>query len=307
MINVGVIGVGAMGSNHARIYSELPEVKLVGIADVNKKTVEIISKKYGIVAFTDYRKLLKKNLDAVSVCTPTSLHEKISIDAIGAGCHVLVEKPISDTIAGARKIIATAKKRNVKLMVGYVERFNPIIPAIKKSIEDSKVISINIIRVGPFPPRLRNIGVVIDLATHDIDLIRYLTDSEPKKVHGFVSSKNVCDYDDAANLIFEMKNGILAQITANWLTPFKVREINVATKEKFIKGWFIEQKVVEYSKYRENDFYTVHELPIRFSEPLKLELKTFIEGIKEDKEVPVSGYDGLKALEIALKLVRKPR
>lgn len=299
MIKVGVIGAGAMGSNHIRVYSELPEVELVGITDINEKIAENISKKFNVESFTNYRKLLEKNLDAVSVCTPTSLHEKISIDTINAGCHVLVEKPISDTIEGAKRIINVAEKKGVKLMVGHIERFNPVISTIKERIKDIEVISIDIIRVGPLPPRVKDVGVITDLAAHDIDIIKYLTNSRFQKISCF-TSKNFSKKEDFAILSFKMENGVLAHVTTNWLTPYKMREINVYTKEKFIKGLLIEQKVREFVKLK-NDSYAITELNIPFVEPLKSELRAFIDSIGNDKQPPISGQDGLEALEIALK------
>jgi len=299
ILKVGVIGVGTMGRHHARVYSELPDVELVGVADVGESAF-IIAEKYHTRAFDDYKELLRENLDAVSIAVPTSLHKQVAMDAAHAGTHILVEKPIADTLENARDIIKAAQQNGVKLMVGHIERFNPIIPVIKKCIENATVVLISITRVGPLPPRVKDVGVVVDLAVHDIDLIGYLTNSKFKRIHSLTSS-NLSRYEDAAILSFEMENGTLAQITTDWLTPFKVREISIATKEKFIKGWFADQKVIEYSKYKENSSYTVKELDIPYAEPLQLELKAFIESIKKDKDPPVTAYDGLKALEIALR------
>lgn len=301
-MKVGVIGVGTMGKNHVRVYSELPDVKLVGVADIDEKAVKIISKKYHTNAFVDYRDLLKEDLDAVSIVVPTSSHKKIAVDVAKAGIDMIVEKPIADTAKTAEEIIRAAEKNDVKLMIGHIERFNPIIPVIKGSIHNTDVISIDIMRVGPLPPRIKDVGVVIDFAIHDIDLIRYLTDSEIKEAYG-LTSRSISQNEDTAFLYFKTKNGVLAHVTANWLTPFKIREINIATKQKFIKSWLVDQKVLEYSKYKEDRSYIVKELSVAFGEPLKLELSSFLECIKKDKEPPITGYDGLKALEVALRCV----
>lgn len=303
MLRVGVIGVGTMGKNHVRVYSELPDVKLVGVADIDEKAVKNISENYHTKAFVDYRDLLKEDLDAVSVVVPTSLHKKIAIDVANAGINMLVEKPIADTVKNAKEIIRTAEKNDVELMIGHIERFNPIIPVIKRSIQNTDVISIDITRVGPLPPRIKDVGVVIDFAIHDIDLIRYLTDSEIKEAYG-LTSRSISKNEDTAFLYFKTKNNVLAHVTANWLTPFKIREINIATKQKFIKSWLVDQKVLEYSKYKEDRSYIVKELSVSFGEPLKLELKAFLESIKKDKEPPITGYDGLKALEVALRCIK---
>jgi len=297
-LRVGVIGVGAMGKHHARVYSELPDVELVGIADVDESTSSV-AEKYHTKAFYDYKELLKERLDAVSIVVPTSLHKKIAVDAASAKINMLIEKPIADTVESAKEIINKAAENRAKLMIGHIERFNPIIPAIKKSIENTEVVLITIARVGPLPPRVKDVGVIVDLAVHDIDLVRYLTNSEFKRVYSLTSS-SLSRYEDAAILSFEMENGVLAQITTDWLTPFKVREISIATREKFIKGWFVEQKVSEYSKYKEDGSYTLKELGVSYAEPLKLELEAFIESLKKHQDPPVTAYDGLKALEIAL-------
>lgn len=298
-MKVGVIGTGVMGKNHARVYSELPGVELVGIADINSKLASAIAKTYHTRAFTDYEQLLKQHLDAVTIAVPTSLHKKVSLDVAQAGTNMLVEKPIADTVQNADEIINTAQRNGVKLMVGHIERFNPIVPVVKESIKDSRIISIGITRVGPFPPRVRDVGVVIDLATHDIDLIRYLTDSEFKRAYP-LTSKNLSGQEDSAILCFEMDNGVLAYSIVNWLTPFKVREINIATERKLVKGWFQEQKVMEYMQYQKEDStYIAKELTVPSAEPLKLELEAFIKSVRSNEEPPVTGYDGLAALRIA--------
>lgn len=301
-MKVGVIGAGAMGKHHARIYSELPDVELIGIADINIDLASSVAKQFNTKAYSSHEELMEQNLDAVSVVVPTSLHKKIVVDAANAGINILVEKPIADTVNNAKEIIQVCEKNNVKLMVGHIERFNPIIPVIRKSIENNHVISINITRVGPIPPRIKDVGVVVDLAVHDIDLIRYLTNSEFEKIYG-LTSKSISEHEDTAILSFEMKNGSLAQIVTSWLTPFKVREICIATKEKYIKGWFIEQKVIEYSAYKDGSFIT-KELSVPFIEPLRLELKEFIKSIKNGTSPLVTGEDGLYALQSALKSIK---
>ncbi len=297
-MRVGVIGVGTMGRHHARVYSELPNVELVGVADKNGDLACSIAEKLHTQSFIDYRELLKQGLDAVSIAVPTSLHKKVAIDTAEAGINMLIEKPIADTVANAKEIVRKCEESAVKLMIGHIERFNPAISVIKENVSSADIVAIDITRVGPLPPRIKDVGVVIDLATHDIDLVRYLSNSEFNKVHS-LTLNTISDKEDIAILSFEMENGILAHTTANWLTPYKVREINVYTKRKLIKGWLIDQKVLEFSRYKEDNSYLVKELRVPFNEPLRLELESLIESIDEDKEPLITGYDGLKALEIA--------
>lgn len=303
-LKVGVVGVGMMGRHHVRIYSQMHDVDFVGVSDADKTTAENIASQYKTRAFTDYHDLLKQGVDAVSIAVPTTLHKNIALDCMEKGVSVLIEKPIADTIEAGRELIKKASEKKVKLMVGHIERFNPIIPVIKKSIENSKVISISITRVGPLPPRVKDVGVVVDIGVHDIDIIRYLTGSEFKKIYSMVQA-SIAAKEDIAMLSFVMENGVLAHITTDWLTPYKVREINISTKEKFIRGNFITQKVTEYSSWKDSS-YIVKDLFVPFGEPLMLELQAFLKSVKEDTPVPVTGEDSLKALEIALKCLKPP-
>ncbi len=305
MLRVGVIGLGAMGKNHVRVYSELPDVEVVGIADVDYELAQSLAETYHTAPFADYQELLKQGLDAVSIVVPTSLHREIAVAAAQSGLNMLVEKPIADTINSTREIIKAAEENKVKLMVGHIERFNPAVTVLKKEIQNAKVSLVEITRIGPFPPRVKDVGVVVDLATHDIDLITHLAGSEFKKIYS-LTSRSLAQHEDTAILLFEMENGALARVTVNWLTPFKVREINIATKEKFIKASLIDQKVSEYSKYKEDDSYLVKELNVPFGEPLKLELQAFIESIESNTESPISGEDGLRAVEVAIRCLDMP-
>jgi len=307
MIRVGVIGVGTMGQHHLRIYLTMPQVKIIGVVDTNPKTLNELAQKYQIAGFKNFYDLLREKPHAVSIAVPTQFHAEAAMAALNAGAHVLVEKPIAYTVQQAQSMIEAAKKAKRLLMVGHVERFNPITPTIHQAMQGEDVIMINITRVGPFPARIKDVGVITDLAVHDIDLIRYLTGSEVKHILSLTSYYRHDQQEDAALLSFIMENGILAHITTNWLTPFKVREIEIATRQKFIKGWFMEQKVFEYSRYTEDRSYVVKELAVPFAEPLRLEIEAFIRSVQTGSPPPVSGYDGLKALEIAQAALSKAR
>jgi UDP-N-acetylglucosamine 3-dehydrogenase len=302
-LRVGVVGVGSMGKNHARIYHELPETELVCVADTQPELVNQVAQKYNTRGVTDYRELFRYDLDLVSIVVPTSQHKEVALAAAQAGVNILVEKPIADTLESASVIVEKCKQKKVKLMVGYVERFNPVFTVIKQQISNLNVIAISIFRLGPLPPRIKDVGVVIDMGTHDIDILRYLTNSEFRQVQSLVTSNLIGDREDSALLSFETENGILCHISTNWLTPFKVREVNIATKEKYIKGWLLDQKVCEY-QVSGSQSYTVTDVPVPYGEPLKLEIQAFVDAVANDKEPPIKGEDGFKALEIALQCLK---
>jgi UDP-N-acetylglucosamine 3-dehydrogenase len=299
MVRVGVIGLGSMGKNHVRVYSEIPGVEIVGVADTDFGRAQEIGEQYHAAPFSDYEDMLKLGIDAVSIVVPTTLHEQVALKVARAKVHMLIEKPVAHNVVSAKEIIKVCRDQHIKLMVGHIERFNPVLPVLKKAIEGSQVSLIEITRIGPFPPRIQDVGVVKDLATHDIDLMRYITGSECKRIYGLTSSC-MARYEDTAILILEMLNGSLGRITVNWLTPFKVREISIATKEKLIKASLIDQKVTEYSRYDTNgsDSFLVKELKVPAGEPLKAELKAFIRCISDDTPPPITGEDGLKVLEV---------
>jgi len=307
-----VIGLGAMGSNHVRVLHELQEegkTKLVGVADIREDLARSVAEKYGVEWFTDYKRLLEKKPNFVVLSVPTKLHRKVAEDAVKKGCHILVEKPIAHTISEARKIVEITEKGGVQLMVGHIERFNPVVQEMNERIGGKSVHLIGTVRVGPPIPAERvDTGVILDLAVHDIDIIRYLTRSEFKKISAFTADRESGN-EESTMLSFEMKNGALAYIIANRITPLKIRRIEATTAEKFILGDLISQKVMEYSKgelithARRSAFVT--EIDIPYMEPLKLELKAFINSLEKATKPPVSGEDGLKALEIAVECMQQ--
>jgi UDP-N-acetylglucosamine 3-dehydrogenase len=175
-LRVGVIGVGAMGKHHVRIYNGMRGVELVGVVDINKKTTKEVATEYNTEAFTDCENLLKKDLDAVTIAVPTSLHKDIALKAANCGVHMLIEKPIAESLESADAIINAARRENLKLMIGHIERFNPAILKLKELIsagELGELLSISCRRVGPYAPRIRDVGIIIDLAVHDIDAISH--------------------------------------------------------------------------------------------------------------------------------------
>ncbi len=278
-LRVGVVGVGVMGSNHARVLSELPGVKLVGVADPDRKRRETVARNLGCAAFDDADALLHHGVDAVTIAAPTHLHRDIAIACAARGIHIMVEKPIASTVEESRAIVAAARRAGVTLMVGHVERFNPAVQSIKRAIQDQDILSIAITRVGPFPPRMSNVGVVIDLAVHDIDLIRWFTDSEIVEIQPQTSSA-VAEREDIALLQFRTASGVLAHINTNWLTPFKARTIHIATRDKYLIGDLLTLQVTECFGFQPDGSYSMRHLSVGYAEPLRSELVAFVNAIR---------------------------
>ena len=206
-ISAAVIGVGATGKNHARVYSELGGVELVSVSDVNRANAKKIAEKYKCAHYSDHKEMLKEeDIDVVSVVVPTNHHTKVSLDCIERGVNTLVEKPIADTIENAEKIIDAVRKSKIKFTVGHVERFNPAVIELKKRLngnELGRVFKVSAHRVGPFPKRIQDVGVVVDLATHDIDVMRYLLESEVKRVYAEAERRIHTTHEDLLNAVLK--------------------------------------------------------------------------------------------------------
>ncbi len=297
-LRIGVIGVGTMGSNHARVLAGLSGIKLAGVADPDPGQRDLVIRAIGCPAVSDLDALLALGVDAVTIAAPTHLHHSIALTCIGRGVHVLVEKPIASTVEEGRDIIAAAKKAGVTLMVGHVERFNPAVTAIKAAIKGEDILSIAITRVGPFPPRMSNVGVVIDLAVHDIDLIRWFTDSDIVEVQPQLSSA-VAEREDIALLQFRTASGVLAHINTNWLTPFKARNVTVATRGKYVMGDLLTRQVTECFGFQPDGAYSMRHVSVGHDEPLRAELLAFIDAVRNGTRPAVTGEEGVASLEIA--------
>lgn len=313
-MKVGVIGTGNMGRHHVRVYSEFSDVELVAISDINPEQ-EKLAKKFKCKFYHDYNEMLKReDIEAVSVVVPTKVHRKVALDVIRSGKHLLIEKPIAGTLEHAQEVISAAKEKKVKLMIGHIERFNPVIVKLKEILESGKigkVISMVAIRVGGMPRVISDNNVIIDLAVHDIDLFNCILRKTPRNAYCTKGKAlNSENYDYAEILLDYEGTGCFSQV--NWITPVKVRTLSVTGDRGYIEVDYLTQELVLYETTYE-PFDTYGEFILKFGspkkevvyinkvEPLKLELKSFIECIKNDKEPVVTGEDGLRALQIALK------
>ncbi|MCC4768727.1 gfo/Idh/MocA family oxidoreductase [Methanosarcina sp. DH2] len=300
MIKVGVIGTGAMGQNHVRIYREMEGVELAGISDVDQQRVEAMAVQFNTKGFTDYNEMFAEDLDAVSVVVPTKLHKQVVLDALEAGLNVLVEKPIADTLENADLMIEAAKKTGKILMVGHIERFNPAVIKLKELIDSEilgKVVSISTRRVGPYNPRIRDVGVILDIGVHDIDIISYLYGRRVNHVYA-VAGADIHSFEDHASIILRMDHEFAGVVETNWLTPHKVRKLTAIG----IKG-------VAYLDYIDQTVEThnngwIQKAKIEESEPLKNELEHFIDCVATGKAPKTCGEDGKHALEVAMAAIR---
>src|SRR4030081_2987771 len=300
LMRVGVIGAGVMGTNHARVLGGLPNTALVGIVDPLPEHRTRATEVAGCRTFASLEELIAEGVDAVTVAAPPHLHHEIALACIAHGIHVLVEKPIASSVEEGRDIVAAGRRAGVTLMVGHVERFNPAVAAIKQAISGEDILSIAITRVGPFPPRMSNVGVVIDLAVHDIDLIRWFTESDIVEVQPQLSSA-VAEREDIALLQFRTASGVLAHINTNWLTPFKARNVTVATRNKYIMGDLLTRQVTECFGFQPDGSYSMRHLSVGHAEPLRAELQAFVAAIRSGKEPAVTGEEGVASLEIAIR------
>jgi UDP-N-acetylglucosamine 3-dehydrogenase len=320
MTRTAVIGVGSMGVNHARIYSEIPNAELVAVCDANSQSAEGVAKRFGVESYKDYHALLEKEKpDAVSIAVPTVLHEEVALAAMRTGAHVLIEKPIAATIEQGRNLIENARQLDRKLMVGHIIRFNPAIQALKQKLDAGdlgRLFQIVCRRIGPFPARIRDVGVVVDLAPHDLDIMRFLTGMNPLRLYAETSHRIHTDHEDLVFGLLHFPQQITGAIEINWLTPTKVREIVVLGECGAFRVDDLTQDLYFFENAQANGelwsplktLKGVSEGKMtRFSltryEPLKAELQAFVQAVQENKPVPVSGEDGLSALGLALALV----
>lgn len=299
-MRVGVVGVGIMGSNHARVFAGLPDTQLVAVADPDVKQAEFVARTLGCAAVSDIGALLDLKLDAVTIAAPTHLHREVALACIARGVHVMVEKPIASSVEEGNEIIDAARRAGLTLMVGHVERFNPAVEAIKDAIRNEDILSIAITRVGPFPPRMSNVGVVIDLAVHDIDLIQWFTDSNIVEVQPQLSSA-IAEREDIALLQFRTASGVLAHINTNWLTPFKARNVIIATRGKYVQGDLLTRQVTECFGFQPDGSYSMRHLSVGHAEPLRAELLAFLRAVRTGQAPAVTGEEGVASLEIAIR------
>ncbi len=295
MLNVAIVGLGAMGKNHYRLLKENQRVNIVALCDICANDT------FEETLYKDLDELLEKeSIDAAIVAVPTYLHCEVALKLIKKGIHLLVEKPVASSVEEAQILLKASKEHKVKVAIGHVERFNPVVNALKEELKDKEIYSISITRVGPFPPRISDVGVLTDLSVHDIDLTRFITNKEITKKTVYKSQKIHNHYEDNAVLCFELEDDIIANLITNWLTPFKKRTVEVACKEAYYEADLITQDLTEYSQYSTDNSYVTRNCFVKKDEPLKKELEAFVDYVLEKKDTKLSSIeDSLITLDIA--------
>jgi len=300
-IKVGVIGVGYLGQHHARIYSEIKDAELIAIVDTDEERAKNLALKYNCKAYSDYKGIINE-LDAVSIVTPTVLHHKIAMDFIKAGKDVLIEKPITVSVAEADEIIKEAERKKRIVQVGHVERYNPAVIAVSGLVKKPQFLESE--RVSPFTGRSTDIDITLDLMIHDIDIMLGFAASSVGEIRARGASV-LTDKIDVAKVWLEFENGCAASATASRLSPEKQRRLKIFQEDSFIHIDYQNHEVRFYSKKGEGIASDI--IQPEKKEPLKEELIDFIRCVKERKKPPVSAVEGRDALKVALDITEKIR
>ncbi|MDI9370341.1 MAG: Gfo/Idh/MocA family oxidoreductase [Synergistaceae bacterium] len=303
---VGVVGVGHLGQHHARVYTELLGTNLVGVVDVNESRAAAIGENLGVPWFTDFDDFIKRTSpEAVSVVVPTSMHFEIARKALLNGISVLIEKPVTTTVHEAEELIRYAAESDLVLQVGHIERFNSAVQYISKIIHEPLFLQSR--RLGPYSPRISDVGVVLDLMIHDIDIILSLVRSEIADI----SATGRCirsDHEDIASAQISFENGAMAHILVSRVSERRMRQLEIMEPERYVTIDYETQDVSINRCVRQsnNSLVEVIEHPVfPKSEPLKLELQHFVTCVREGRQPLVGINDGKRALEVAVSILRQ--
>ncbi len=295
MKKVALIGLGSMGKNHYRVLKGIGGFQITALCDVVKNG------DYEEPFFTDVDEMLNNaEIDACIIVVPTFLHKEVALKCLKKGKDLFIEKPVASSVEEALEIQKASEEAGAKVAVGYIERFNPVVAALKEEIKDQEIYSISITRVGPFPPRIADVGILTDLSVHDIDLIRFISQREIQKTTIYRSRKIHNHHEDNAILSFKLEHEIVASITTNWLTPFRKRTIEVATKESYFEADLMAQDLTEFSEYQKNNSYVVRKCLVKKEEPLLREHQAFLRFLRTGKRSGLSSIeDSMITLEIS--------
>jgi UDP-N-acetylglucosamine 3-dehydrogenase len=307
-LRVAVIGAGVMGANHIRVYNELSEVELVAVADTNDDALPAS----GLRAYRDYRRLLdEEQPEAVSIAVPARAHHEVALACIERRLAVLVEKPIAASVEQGEELRAASERNDAPLMVGHVERFNPAVCELKRRLDDGqlgRVYQARARRVGPFFRRERDVGVVYDLATHDIDVLHFLLGSEVERVQAETQRGIRTEFEDVLAGVLRFENGAVAQLEASWITPIKQRELVLLGERGMFALDYIRRTLVFYphADDAEGKGESIA-IPDAEIEPLRAELAAFVRVAQRLEPPAITAADGIAALRVAEALVEAGR
>ena len=315
-LKVAVVGAGSMGMNHLRVLNDLDgeQIQLMGVAETQESALQYAMRRFHVAGYTDYRQMVDETSpDLVAVVVPTHLHFEVVSHLLDRGINVLVEKPMTSTVEEALALIELGRLRSAKIAVGHIERFNPAIILLKRCLvagELGQVFHLHARRLGPFPPRIRDVGVTLDLASHDIDIMRYLADAEVEQVHAEMRHHIHSLHEDLLLGILRFNNDAIGMLDVNWLTPTKVRELSITGE----KGMYLVNYLTQDVYFYENDYMptnwealrsisgvsegTMTRLKVHKAEPLRLEYQDVLAAFSNDTAPTVTGEDGIAVLKV---------
>lgn len=292
-VKVAVIGAGYLGQHHARIYSELEGVELVGVADTDLQRAEEVARKYSSRAYVNYKDILNA-VDALSVVVPTTYHHEVALDCIKSGKDVIVEKPITVTVSQADELISEAERMDRILQVGHLERYNPGVMAVSEMI--TAPIFFESLRLSPFLNRATDVDVTLDLMIHDIDIVLSLVSSPIKNIKALGFS-SITEKIDEARAWIEFENGLIAFFTASRISEEKQRKLRIFQENSYIELDYQQGEIRQFSK--EDARETIKP---EYREPLREELKDFVRCVRNRERPKVSGIEGRDALKVVLEI-----
>jgi UDP-N-acetylglucosamine 3-dehydrogenase len=329
-LQAGVVGLGMMGRNHVRVYDEvLSDVELVAVADPDPQALRRSTTGRAARGYADAATMfVEERLDLVSIVAPTALHLPMTLAALASGANVLVEKPIATSREEAEEMMAAAHNAGKLLTVGHIERFNPAIRELRRRLAEGelgRIFQVHATRLGPFPARIRDVGVVVDLAPHDLDVMRYLLGCDPIRLYAETEQRIHTDHEDLFNGMLKFSNGAVGILDINWLTPTKRRTLSVTGERGMYVADYIDQDLVFYANPNASDTWEnrgdddagppitsvaegeMTRRAVRRQEPLAVELAEFADAVRNGGPPPVDPRDAMIALLLARMMVEAAR